>query len=76
MKRDELIELIDQFVTRQDVSVKQANKIEVIIDDEFPEDDYMQDVVEILALYHPGGGDYLYDEEAVIAKLLQVKKRI
>lgn len=46
------------------------------IDDEFPDDEYMQDAVEVLASYRPGGGAYLYDEQAVIEKLLKVRKRL
>lgn len=76
MKRTKLIELIERFVSRRDASVALANEIEVAIDDEFPDDDYMQGVVEMLASYRPGGGDYLYDEQAVIDKLLWVKERI
>ena len=36
----------------------------------------MQDTVEMLASYRPGGGDYLYDEEAFINRLKEVKERL
>lgn len=76
MTRAELIELIDIFISGQDVSISHANRIEVAIDDEFPDNDYMQDVVGILASYRPGGGDYLYDEEFVTNKLQKVRERL
>ncbi len=76
MSKKEIITLIDTFISGQDVSVGQANSIEVAIDDEFPDDDYMQDVVEMLASYRPGGGDYLYDEEFVTNKLQKVRERL
>ena len=76
MSKNKLIELIDTFTTLQDISVAHANEIELAIDDEFPDDEYMQDVVEMLASYRPGGGDYLYDEQTVINKLLNVKAKL
>lgn len=76
MDRKEIVELLDRFISREDISISFANEIEVAIDDEFPEDDYMQDTVVILASYQPGGGDYLYDVEAVIKKLVKVKERL
>ena len=66
---------IDRFICKEDVSVANANEIEVVIDDQFPDDDFMQDTVEMLASYRPGGGDYLYDEEQVITRLKKVRER-
>lgn len=76
MNKNKLIELIDKFITKEDVSIAHANAIEVAIDDDFPDDEYMQNVVEMLASYRPGGGDYLYDEQVVINKLLKVRERL
>ena len=76
MNKNKIIELIDKFISKQNVSIAHANAIEVAIGDEFPDDEYMQDVVEILASYRPGGGDYLYDEQTVINKLLKMKERL
>jgi hypothetical protein len=71
-----IVELIGRFVSKKDISISLANEIEVAIDDEFPKDEYMQDTVEMLASYRPGGGDYLYDEEALISRLIKVKERL
>jgi len=66
--------LIDKFIIGVDRSIRLAGELEVALDVTFPNDDYIQDVIEILASYRPGGGDYLYDEEQVIQKLKQVKE--
>ena len=73
---EQLKSRIDRFICREDVSIANANEIEVAIDDQFPEDDFMQDTVEMLASYRPGGGDYLYDEDRMILRLKKVRERI
>ena len=69
MGRQEIIDLITQFISKKDISIGLANRIEAALDEEFPDDEYMQDVIDMLASYRPGGGDYLYDEDAMIKKL-------
>lgn len=76
MGRQEIIDLITQFISKTDISIGLANRIEAALDDEFPDDEYMQDVIDMLASYRPGGGDYLYDEDAMIKKLKNVINRI
>ncbi len=76
MENTELIELIDKFVSREDVSLEAANYIECAIDQSFPDDDYVQDIVGVLASYVPGGGEYLYNEEQVIGELIKLKCRL
>ena len=49
MSDNNLSELIHKFTNKQDISVAHANEIEVSIDDEFPDDEFIQDVVEMLA---------------------------
>ena len=76
MTNEELISLVMQFTDGVDLSVSSANAIEVAIDDAFPEDEEMQDVVLMLASYRPGGGDFLYDAGEVRMKLLKVIERL
>ncbi|KLN62647.1 hypothetical protein WH96_01865 [Kiloniella spongiae] len=80
MKLDEqsgrIINLIEGFTGREDISLKFANQIEVALDDCFPDDNFMQDTVVMLASYCPGGGKFLYDEAEMIARLLLVKKKL
>lgn len=63
-----LMTLIGQFATGRRQSLQDAQEIEVGLDDAFPEDEDIQDFVTDFASYRPGGGDYLYDEEALAKK--------
>lgn len=68
-----LIARIQAFVDGEDISLAAANDIEVALDDAYPDDERIQDVVLMLASYRPGGGDCLHAEpemRAVLAKLL------
>ena len=46
--------LLEKFISGEDTSLKLANQIEVLIDNEFPDDDFLQETVEMLACYRPG----------------------
>lgn len=72
----ELPEWIDRFLCGDDISIAAANAIEAAIDNLFPEDQQMQALVEVLASYRPGGGDYLYSEDEVRAALRKVIHRV
>jgi ribosomal protein L30/L7E len=65
--------LIDKFISGKDVSMSVANEIEVAIDEAFPEDEFLQETVEMLALYRPEGGEYLLGTEGVRGRLKIVK---
>ncbi len=63
--------LLEQFCSGHDNSIKAANAIEVALDDAFPNDGQVQDVVLALASYRPGGGEFLYDEQEIKMQLAQ-----
>jgi hypothetical protein len=69
-----VISLIDRFVSGADTSIASASEIEVALDDAFPDDDYLQQTVEILAMYRPEGGEYLFDTDAVDIRLREARK--
>jgi hypothetical protein len=73
---DVLIPIIERFVSGEDVSIAMANAIEVAIDDAFPDDEQMQEAVQMLASYRPGGGEYLYAEDQVKRQLEKVLRRL
>jgi hypothetical protein len=56
-----VFDLIQEFISGQDVSIDAANQIEVRLDDAFPENDAVQKTVEMLAMYRPEGGEFLFD---------------
>ena len=68
-----IVSLIDRFVSGTGVSIAIANEIEVALDDAFPDDDFLQQTVEMLALYRPEGGEYLFDANAVATRLRETR---
>lgn len=68
--------LLEQFCSRDDNSIQAANAIEVALDDAFPNDDQVQDVVLALASYRPGGGEFLYDEQEIKRRLAPIIRRL
>ena len=65
----ELASLLDSFVDGTDTSLLAANRLEVVLAEAFPDDDVVQDRVGDLALYRPGGGEFLLDEVAMRSRL-------
>jgi hypothetical protein len=66
--------MIERFVSGIDCSLDAANKIEVALDDSFPDDDYVQQTIEMLAMYRPGGGDFLFDTTTMTQRLIDTIK--
>jgi hypothetical protein len=67
----EIKELIERFVSATDTSIDAANEIEASLDGSFPDDDYIQQTVEMLAMYRPGGENFLFDTAAISQRLIQ-----
>ena len=68
--------MLDAFVEGQDRSLALAGKLEVAIDNAFPDDDECQELVLALASYRPVGGDLLYDDDAIATKCRRLGDRI
>ena len=68
--------LISKFISGEEISLSLANRIEVILDSEFPEDEMIQDVVLMLASYRPGGGEYLFDYDQLAPALSKVLEKL
>lgn len=71
-QRERIKELLEAFISGKRRSVEDAQELEVSIEEAFPDDDAIQDFVTDFASYRPGGGDYLYDEEAMRGKCIQI----
>ena len=67
--------LIQRFVAGADVSIRAANEIEVALDD-YPDDDYLQQTREMLAMYRPDGGEYLFDTAAITQRLIETLEHL
>ena len=63
---EELVQSLRNFIDGKDRSMAAAGWIEVALDEKFPDDEEMADVVLALASYRPGGGEYLYDEHQLV----------
>ena len=69
-------QLASRFVSRTDTSIESANEIEVALDDAFPDDDYVQQTVEMLAMYRPEGGEFLFDRAAIARRLIETLEHL
>ena len=74
MTRAEIISLLEKFVSGEDTSLELANELEVSLEDEFPDDDYLQETVEMLATYRPEGGEWVLGKDLMQKRLAQVLK--
>lgn len=74
MTTSEIISLLETFIAGVDTGLNLANRLEVLIDDTFPNDDYLQTTVEILACYRPEGGSSVLGIEAVQRRLVETKE--
>lgn len=70
----EIERLIERFVSGSDISIETANQIETLLDDNFPDDDYLQQTVEMLAMYRPEGGEFLFDAVAIRRRLIETRR--
>ena len=73
---NKIISLIDSFISGERANIETANLLETMLDDNYPEDDYLQETVEILACYRPEGGDFLFNTEQVKKRLSETKKHL
>ena len=71
-----VVVLIDRFISGADTSIELANQIELLLDDNFPEDDFVQETVVMLAMYRPEGGDYLFKTKAIQERLEKTLPRL
>jgi hypothetical protein len=70
MAQVEIVLLLKMFISGQDISLSLANRLEVLIDDKYPDDDYLQETVEMLACYRPEGGKFVVSAEAIRDRLV------
>ncbi|WP_167249552.1 hypothetical protein [Acinetobacter sp. Tr-809] len=72
MSREELIYSVEKFIDQNDISIKNAQRIEVLLDDLNSEEEIIENMILILASYVSGGSEYLYDEDEVISELKKI----
>jgi hypothetical protein len=63
MATEELITLMEQFVSGEAISLADAKRLEGLLLESAPALPELEDLADDLAAYQPGGGDHLYDFE-------------
>jgi hypothetical protein len=59
-------ELLRRFVQGPDRSITAARRLEGAVATQFREDERFEDLLLALASYQPCGGEFLYDEKAIL----------
>lgn len=59
----QLRELMERFLRGEDRSVRFTNQIEAFMSEKFRRTDIYEELMEDLATYSPGGGEFLIDED-------------
>lgn len=68
LRSSKIVPLIENLITGKDISIENAQHIEVLLDDYYENDEVIQDFITDLALYNPGGGEYLYSHSEITPK--------
>jgi len=70
---DNLTFVLARFLSGEDTSLVAANRLEVLLDDAYPEDETVQDIIGYLASYRPGGGEFLFDTSEIQRRLVRLQ---
>ena len=65
---------IDDFISGVDTTLNSANAIEVALEEEFPDDEFIEEVVIALACYRPGGPPETLNEQSIRDFLVRTKR--
>ena len=68
-----IVTLLDDFIDGGNTSIEAANYLEVLIDNAYPYDDFLQETVEVLACYRPECGDFIFDVSQVRKRLVETR---
>jgi hypothetical protein len=58
--------MLRRFVEGGDRSAAAARQLESALAKRFPDDERFEELLDALASYQPGGGEFLFDEEQVL----------
>ncbi len=71
---DDIISALNRFVDGDDTGLAAANRLEVLLDETFPDDEQVQEAVADLASYRPGGGPFLFDAAEMQRRLKRLSE--
>jgi hypothetical protein len=66
--------LLDKFIKGENQSLNFAEEIEGTIAENYPDDERFNELLDVLASYRPGGGEFLFDESRVVQECKNVVK--
>jgi|HubBroStandDraft_6_1064221.scaffolds.fasta_scaffold179995_2 hypothetical protein len=66
---------MERFLRGEDRSVRFTNQIETFMSENFGGTDIYEELIEDLATYSPGGGEFLMDEDRLANKFEYVIRR-
>lgn len=72
MDYNQLIDKIEKFVNKDDISLKNTQEIEVLLENLIIKDELITETILFLASYRPGGGEYMNDESQIAQQLNKV----
>ncbi len=72
----DVISRLKYIILEGQCSIEQANWLEVELDELFPYDEETQEFITCLALYQPGGGEYLFNTSDIIEKSKSIIKTL
>ncbi|MFG3093880.1 hypothetical protein [Streptomyces sp. NPDC048202] len=75
-EKEELLFLIDKFISGSDTSRESVQKIEGLMIDLYLDSDVFEEASEALSLYRPGAGLPYMDEKDMSGVLAEVRDRI
>ena len=75
-QKEKLLSLTHQFIEKTDFSLNAAKQIESLLLDYNSEGGIAEDLIDMLASYSPGGGEYLFDEDQIIPKLSVLREEL
>lgn len=67
---------LQRIVAQRDFSLNAADALVAVILKEFPDDQRFEELLDILAQYRPGGGEFLYNEKALEVECQRVLKLV
>lgn len=73
--RAELARMIKRFLSGEDRSLAHVNRMEGLLVDRFIDTPLYEELSPPLAMYRPGGGDHLYNEEELAGELRYILQR-
>ncbi|WP_431484497.1 hypothetical protein [Pseudomonas solani] len=68
--------LMNNFINESDTNISASNNLESLLDDHFPDDEFVQQTVEMLSCYRSEGGDFLFNKQQIQKRLIETRTHL